>query len=421
MTSIKQNLSLYNPGLEERFLGACLVDPQVRLDLAHTLKPSDFSDRRHAIFSAIQGYPGDNIDLVMLSQTLQGIITFAQLVALTEHGLGYVDARGCADALLELREQRAILDIASELAEIAHANMSSDERRDAAYKSLLALDATDQGKDIQSMAEIGERVYDSLLQASKTIPTQYTELNRLIGGWKCGALHTVGARTGQGKTAFLLGAATHATTHGPVLMFSLEMSGDELFKRLLVTRASVSLMHLSGDDVPKRSYQSVVDAIGELSDYPLWVDDSMLAFATLQARARRFKLQHPNMSMIAVDYLQLCQTGERHQSRYIEVGTIATGLKQLARELDVPIIAAAQLNRSVDSRSDKTPLLSDLRESGNIEQDSDTVFLLQRLSDNAGRLTPTDLIIAKNRHGPTGKIELLFDSQTISFVQGGTQ
>jgi replicative DNA helicase len=416
----------HNPDIEQRFLGAILNDPLANTDLTPNLRPDDFSDYRRVVFEKIRQHQG-NIDPVLLHTEIQqdGVdVPLEKIFRLYDYGLGYIDGKGCAEQLQELRQQRQILNLSSDLARIAHnAEMSPDERREAVYHALLSLEEGHNGDGLRSMADIGERYFDDLeatrMGKATITPIGYNVLDRYLGGWKHGALYTIGARTGQGKTALLLNLAARSAKHGPVLLFSLEMSASDIFKRLLVTKADVSLTQLASDHVPDLQFQGVVDAIGDLSEYQIWVDDTpALDLHTLRARAQRFKLQHSDISLICVDYIQLCQLGEKVGSRYLEVGMIATGLKQLARELSTPVVAAAQLNRSADARADKTPLLSDIRESGNIEQDSDAVLLLHRLP-GAGRMIPTDLIIAKNRHGPTGRTEILFDTKTVSFIEGG--
>jgi replicative DNA helicase len=416
-----------NPDIETRFLGAVLVDGLARLDFAPTLTPNDFSGIRRAIFDLIRQHNDDSsfVDPVVMHTELQNAghdIPLQDVFSIYDAGMGYVDAKACAETLQELRTQRQILNLASKLSQIAHnPDIPGEARREAVYHALFSLESGRNGDGLRSMEQISSAVYDDI-EANRrgmvtTTATGYSELDKFLGGWKHGGMYTIGARTGQGKTAMLLNCAAKALVSGPVLFFSLEMSSKDLFKRLVVTRSDVPLEHLANDNVPEPHLQSVISAMGELSEFPMWVDDTpALDLPTLRARAQRFKLQHTDTALICVDYVQLCQLGERVGSRYLEVGRVATGLKHLARELGVPVLAAAQLNRSADARADKTPQLSDLRESGNIEQDSDAVLLLHRLP-GAGRMIPTDLIIAKNRHGPTGRTEILFDTKTVSFVQ----
>jgi replicative DNA helicase len=416
----------HNPDIEQRFLGAILNDPLANTDLTPRLRPDDFSDYRRVVFEKIRQYQG-RVDPILIHNELQrdGVdVPLEKIFQLYDYGIGYIDGQGCAEQLQELRQQREILNLSSDLAQIAHnADMTPNERREAVYHALLSLEEGHNGNGLRSMEQISSAVYDDI-EANRrgkitTTATGYSVLDKHLGGWKHGGMYTIGARTGQGKTAMLLNCATKALISGPVLLFSLEMSSKDLFKRLVVTRSDIPLTHLANDHVPEPHLQSVISTMGELSEFPMWVDDTpALDLPTLRARATRFKLQHPDLALICVDYVQLCQLGERVGSRYLEVGMVATGLKHLARELSIPVLAAAQLNRSADARADKTPQLSDLRESGNIEQDSDAVLLLHRLP-GAGRMIPTDLIIAKNRHGPTGRMEILFDTKTVSFIEGG--
>jgi replicative DNA helicase len=261
----------------------------------------------------------------------------------------------------------------------------------------------------------------------------YSVLDSYTTGWKSGELIVVGARPGQGKTSLLLNLAENIAWdrmqqredgRGGVLVFSLEMTATELVQRVLCSRAEVDLKRVKLAAYTKDEEAQLKQAMGELAQVPLFVDDSFtLNLSEIRSKARRMKERH-DIDAIFVDYLQLVKDNDR-LDRHLQIGNISRGLKALARELQLPVITAAQLNRGVEQRSsrEKRPMLSDLRESGSIEQDADQVILIYRKEDeetmatiNSEELAAVDLIIAKNRNGPTGDIPFHFHKRTTKFV-----
>jgi len=226
----------------------------------------------------------------------------------------------------------------------------------------------------------------------------------------------VGARPAKGKSALLLGFAAHAARQKQVvLIFSLEMTGAEIVGRLAVAGTGVNLFQLTTGQALQARWPAVTNALGELAGEPIWLDDTGgIALPELRAKALRLATRAP-LGLIIVDYLQLVVTGQRADKRYQELGAISRGLKALAKELDLPIIAAAQLSRAVEQRSDRKPTLADLRESGDLEQDADTVLFIDR-PDQDLDYQPAELIAAKNRHGLTGTAPLLWQRTRARFV-----
>lgn len=232
----------------------------------------------------------------------------------------------------------------------------------------------------------------------------------VAGGLRPGELAIIGGRPGVGKTAFVLALAGRATV--PTLVFSLEMGGSALFERWLAAEASVPLSAVRAPDVRSASYERAVAAAGRVAERPVWVDDTAsLSIAALGSRARALHAT-AGLRLVIVDYLQLVR-GERGESRAWEVASVTQGLKALARELGLPVVAACQLNRQAEGRGGESPRLSDLRESGAIEQDADVVILLHRPAEPAG--APTAAQVAKNRNGETGRTSLEFDPVRVSF------
>ncbi|MBK8207968.1 MAG: replicative DNA helicase [Planctomycetes bacterium] len=261
----------------------------------------------------------------------------------------------------------------------------------------------------------------------------YPVLDGYTTGWKAGELVVIGARPGQGKTSLMLNLAENIAWDrhqnredgkGGVLVFSLEMTATELVQRILCSRAEVDLKRVKLAAYSREEEIALKQAMHDMAHVPLFVDDSFtLNLSEIRSKARRMKERH-DIDAIFVDYLQLVKDNDR-LDRHLQIGNISRGLKALARELKVPVITAAQLNRGVEQRSsrEKRPMLSDLRESGSIEQDADQVILIYRKEDeetmasiNSEELSAVELLIAKNRNGPTGDIPFHFHKRTTKFV-----
>jgi replicative DNA helicase len=267
------------------------------------------------------------------------------------------------------------------------------------------------------------------LQAAKGgitgIPTGMHDLDEMTGGLQRGDLVIVAARPSMGKTAFVTGLGLHAAiSHQvPVAMFSLEMSKQQVVQRMLCSEALVDLGRLLRGRLQDDDFGRLAQAAGHLNTAPLWIDDSgSLNVLEMRAKARRLKVDQPDLGLIIVDYIQLMSGGDA-ENRQQEVSVISRGLKALAKELEVPIIALSQLSRAVEQRADHRPQLSDLRESGSIEQDADIVMFLYRPeyyhtreeAQEKGLNGKAELIISKQRNGPTGSVDMFFRKECARF------
>jgi len=248
------------------------------------------------------------------------------------------------------------------------------------------------------------------------VPTNFSKLDMLTQGLQPGELILLAARPSVGKTSFALNIARNAAVlaQRAVIVFSLEMSKQALVQRLICSEAKVDSYLLRTGQADPTAFQKIAKAMDTLTQADLWIDDTpALTIANLRSRARRMKAQY-DISLIVVDYLQLMQGG-RQDSRVQEVSDISAGLKAIAKELKVPVLALSQLSRAPEQRTDRRPQLSDLRESGSIEQDADVVLFLYRegMHNREVDRSKTELIVAKNRNGPTADITLVFiDNQT---------
>ncbi|HXW39148.1 MAG TPA: replicative DNA helicase, partial [Acidimicrobiales bacterium] len=258
-----------------------------------------------------------------------------------------------------------------------------------------------------------ERLYEH--QETVTgLATGYVDLDEQLSGLQPSNLIVVGARPSMGKTSFALGLVAHAGVRlgQPVLLFSLEMSHLELTQRMLSAEARVDATRLRTGRLREADWPKIGNAISRMSEAPIFIDDNPnLTVMDIRARARRIKSRH-GLALVVVDYLQLMTGRSRVENRQVEVSEISRGLKILARELQVPVVALSQLSRALEARQDKRPMLADLRESGSIEQDSDVVLFIYRdemyNSESPETVGTAEVIVAKHRNGPTGHVRLAF-------------
>jgi replicative DNA helicase len=248
------------------------------------------------------------------------------------------------------------------------------------------------------------------------VPTGYLDLDDLLLGLQPSNLVVLAARPGCGKTAFALGAAANVAMamRRPVLFFSMEMGTLELTKRMLAAEARVDARKLQTGKIPEGDWTRISHAVGRLAEAPLFIDDNPhCTVMEMRAKARRTKARHGDLALVVVDYLQLMtpSTSRRTENRQVEVAEISRGLKILARELECPVVALSQLNRQLEYRADKRPMLADLRESGSLEQDADVVVFLYRdeiYNPESDQRGTAEVIVAKHRNGPTGVTRLAF-------------
>jgi replicative DNA helicase len=252
------------------------------------------------------------------------------------------------------------------------------------------------------------------------IPTGYKKLDEMSSGFQSGDLIILAGRPSMGKTALLLPIAAHAAMNGlSVGFFSLEMSAEQLVLRLLSSEAEIAHHNIRNATITSDEWIELTNVAARLAEMKLFIDDTaMLSLMDLRKKARKMKIEH-NLQFLVIDYLQLIHSTKRHENRHQEVSEISRSLKALAKELDIPILTASQLSRAVDSRMDKRPMLSDLRDSGAIEQDADLIMFLYRdIVYNPETENPAlaELIIGKQRNGPTGTIFLNFEKNLTKFV-----
>jgi replicative DNA helicase len=250
------------------------------------------------------------------------------------------------------------------------------------------------------------------------LATGFGDLDRLTSGLQRADFVIIAGRPSTGKTAFALNIAAHGAVelHRPALIFSLEMSKEQLVQRLICAEARVGSQKVRTGYLQPPEWRRIIDAAGRLSEAPLFIDDTAnLSVLEARAKARRIQAEH-RLELVVIDYLQLMQGRWRAENRQQEISEISRSLKALAKELSVPVVALSQLSRAVEARGDALPRLSDLRESGALEQDADLIMFLAR-KENApdAEAGTTDLVIGKHRNGPTGRLELVFNAEYTRF------
>jgi replicative DNA helicase len=392
-------------------------------------KAADFYRLSHGhVFEAVcslyaQGEPADPVtvaDELKRADLLEAVGGLGNLIALQASTPAIASAARYARIVEEHALLRRLIGVAGEIAEMGY-SLPEDvaetlDRAEAMVFDIVERRVTDSLKPLRELLAASLDHLEALYNRGDAItgvPTGYTDLDERLSGLQPSALVIVGARPSMGKTSFALGAASYAAIEKrlPVLFFSLEMSHLELTQRLLCSEARVDSLRMRNGKLHESDWPKVVNAIAKLGEAPLFIDDNPnLTVMEIRAKARRLKSRE-GLGLIVVDYLQLMSGHGSSESRQVEVSEISRGLKILARELSVPVVALSQLSRNLEARADKRPVLADLRESGSLEQDADIVLFIYRdevYNKDSADKGAAEIIIAKHRNGPTGMTQLAF-------------
>ena len=421
---------------EQSVLGAVLIDKDTMVDVAEFLRPHHFYAPMHAmIFQAmIELYEThEPIDVVTTAAqlkkkgTLKDIGGTAYLSDLVNVVPTSAHAQQYARIITEHATKRRLVEAAAKITEMAFREEGGAQSIvNDAEAEIFAIAQSTTRRDFIPIKDALASSFDRLDELHKRagglrgVPTGFTELDTKLAGMQDANLIILAARPGTGKTAMILNIAQHVTVKEkiPTGIFSLEMSKEELVDRLLVSQADIDAWRLKTGKLTDDDFTKLSDAMGELAEAPLFIDDTPgMNIIEMRTKARRLQVEH-GVKLIVVDYLQLCDPGRKFDNRVQEVSIISQSLKNLARELRIPVLACSQLSRAVESRGTRIPELSDLRESGSIEQDADVVmFLYREEADQAmwGDQIQTKLRIAKHRNGPLGEIDLIFRGDRIRF------
>lgn len=427
---------------EEAVLGAILINPEAYYDVAQFLKAEDFYIHRHQwiweTFTRLHERRVP-IDFLTVSEELAQQNQLAEiggpayLTALINNVPTSLHAEAYGHLVEETAVRRRMLSAANQIAKLAYQQESGiDTVMDEAEKAVFGVSERRMTRDLQSIQQVLSDYYDRIDQLSQRdeeifgVPTGFIDLDRLLGGLQPSDFLIIAGRPGTGKTAFMLSAAKNAAQihKKHVAIFSLEMSNEQLVQRLIAQETGIDTHRLRTGKLKEQEWPVFTHAIEVLSDTHMYLDDTpSLTPLQLRTKCRRLHLEF-NLDLIIVDYLQLMSGGMRSENRVQEVSYISRNMKILARELNVPVLAAAQLSRAIEQRTDKEPQLSDLRESGSLEQDSDVVMFIHRpelYEKDTLKQNIAQIKIAKHRNGPVGTVELVFRSNLTRFENAATR
>ncbi|WP_291423611.1 replicative DNA helicase [Deinococcus sp.] len=421
-------------------LGSILLDNDTLTQLGDTVIPEMFYREGHRkIFAAMRTLQerGEPVDLVTLSEDLRGkgqldeIGGLTYLIGLSEQVPTAAYAEHYARIVQEKHTLRQLISASGKVMQLGYdANLPLEDLLDRAEK--LIFEVAEQKKS-QGFAEMSEVVQDTfeyitLLHANKGIPdgvsSGFKDLDEQISGLQKGSLNVLAARPSMGKTAFALSIAQNVALRGEkaVAVFSLEMPSVQLALRMLCSEARVDMNRIRSGQLNERDFERLAHAAGRLAEAPMIIDDEPdLTLNGLRSKLRRMSAQHGQLGLVVIDYLQLMSGGKSNggsDNRQQEISTISRGLKGLARELEVPIMVLSQLSRAVEQRPNHRPMLSDLRESGAIEQDADIVMFIYRdeyYNKETDQQGIAEIIIGKQRNGPVGTVKLQFHSAHVRF------
>ena len=425
---------------EQSVLGAILLDYQV-LDEIEGLLPTPeafYAEAHRKIYAAMQGLraEGSPVDLVTLAEELSrrgeldGVGGISYLMQLSEATPTAAYAEHYARIVAEKWTLRRLIQAAGEAMRLAYEEAGSlDEILDQAGKRILEVALAQTEVEARSMRELVHETFEhieALFQnkgETAGVRTGFKELDQLIGTLAPGSLNIIAARPAMGKTAFALTIAQHAALKEGVGVgiYSLEMPAAQLVLRMMCSEARIDMNRVRLGQLSDRDFSRLVDVAGRLSEAPIFIDDTPdLTLMELRARARRLRSQH-NVGLIIIDYLQLMSGpggGQKGENRQQEIAAISRGLKALARELGAPVPALSQLPRALEARPHPRPMPSDLRDSGSIEQDADLVMFIYRdeyYNPHSEKAGIAEIIVGKQRNGPTGTVELQFHAQHVRF------
>jgi replicative DNA helicase len=444
-------MSTTNPGAfqdlaaERAVLGSIITDNAVLASVQELIVAEDFANAAHAdIFSAMVALDQrqERIDPLTLAEELKTtgklasvggpsyLSTLDQSVPFAQNAVEY------ARIIKNQSTRRALAGAGREITELASQETGDvDELLDEAERKVFQIAQKRRAGDLRPMHELmGEALdlLDKMKQSNSGITgtaTGFIDLDHQLTGLHGGELIVLAARPGIGKTSLAMNIAIHVALHEklPVAIFSLEMPSVQLVTRMLATHARIDMKKLRGGRLSPNEEERISEAANELFGLKLYIDDSGgLSSFELRAKARRLKQREGKIGLIVIDYLQLMRQKGKVESRQLEVAEISRALKQLAKELDTPVLALSQLNRKVEERKGGKPMLSDLRESGAIEQDADVVLFIHREDEGDGdggdsgrqphrSAIPVELIVAKQRNGPVGSIDLVFLAELTRF------
>ena len=440
--NLQQKTPPHNQDAERSVLGGMLIDSNALEISLEQLRPEDFYIPAHqTIFEAMRTIRnnGEAVDLVTLCNELEkhgkldfiggarylsDLISFVPSAANTQEYIHIVEEKSARRLLIRAGSE-IITDSMNDEGDI-------DKTLDDAERKIYDISMRKSEDSVVGIEEVVPVAFNEISELMDRkgvitgVSTGFTDLNRITNGFQKSDLIIVAARPAMGKTAFALNIAQHAAIHDnrSVIIFSLEMSASQLVQRMLCTEATVSSQKIKEGTVSSDELKRLIEVMDPLSKSKIFIDDTGgISVPEIRSKCRRLRARH-GLDMIVIDYLQLLQSNgsRRSDSRTQEVSDMTRQLKLLARELNIPVVLLAQLNRGPETRQDHTPMISDLRESGSIEQDADMVILLYRPAVyDEDQDNTSQIIIAKHRHGPTGTVMLAWQGEYTRFMNLATE
>ena len=417
---------------EKSVLGSILIDPEAMYKVTEILSHHDFYDKTNALLfeSCMELFSSQKaVDVLTLSSilkkkkklsTIGGVKSLSEIVSSVPTS---AHVEEYARLVKETSLRRRIISLSTKLEKMSYEETNElTDLLNEAEKSLIQISETSSKSDFVHISTLLEEAFERAEELNQNpgsvrgVPTGFSYLDNLLGGLQNSDLIILAARPSVGKTAFQLDIARHAAVSAKktIAIFSLEMSNAQLMDRILSMQVGVGLWDLRTGRIKDEYFPKISDAMGMLSETNLYIDDTPgINILEVRSKARKLKLEK-GLDLVIVDYLQLV-VGNNREGRVQEVSEISRFLKGIARELDVPVLALSQLSRAIEQRSDGNPMLSDLRDSGSIEQDADIVIFLSRIGGDAENSDNRTLTVAKHRNGPTGSVELFFVKEQARF------
>ncbi len=427
---------------EQSVLGSMLIDKEAMIEVAEVLSEEDFYREAHQhIFHSVLALAdkGEPVDLVTICEEMENrelldkaggaayLASIANATPTAAHASYY------AEIVKEKSMLRRLINAATEIVRKSYGYIDNiEEFMDETEQLIFDVARSKETQSFIHLREALEQTFEKLekLYERKSgvtgLSTGFTDLNSLTSGFQDSDLIIVAARPSMGKTTLGLNIAHHIALEesAPIAFFSLEMSREQLAQRLLCSSAEIDAQRLRRGFLSSEDWPRLTQAVGPLSESPFFIDDTAgISVMEMRAKARRLKMEK-GLSAVFIDYLQLMRGHERLENRQQEISSISRSLKALAKELNCPVIALSQLSRAVEQRNDKRPILSDLLESGGIEANADLVLFIYRddyYNPETEKKHVTEIIVSKQRNGPTGKIELYFMDHFNKFVNLASQ
>ena len=422
---------------EQSVLGAMILDKEAILDIVEIIKADDFYRGAHTeIFDAVMTLYEKNepVDMITLGdeltkrEALENIGGIEYLNDLTTAGIITTNAKYYAKIIEEKSMLRRLINASTEILEMGYSTETAENVLEIAEKSIFDISQKKNRDGFSAIKDILIETYEDIEKAYEStesitgLSTGFRDLDFKTSGLQSSDLILVAARPSMGKTAFSVNLCQNVATQNEgasVAIFSLEMAKSQLVQRMLATQAGVGLGKIRNGDLTPEDWAKLASASAPLSEAKVFIDDTPgITIMEMRAKCRRLKMEK-GLDMIMIDYLQLMSGGGKQQSREQEISEISRGLKGIAREMDCPVIALSQLSRAPELRADHRPILSDLRESGAIEQDADIVMFLYRdeyYFNDSEKKGIGEIIIAKQRNGETGTVELAWLGDLVKFV-----